>query len=65
MQLVVTGGFPLTTVGPVQVTAIELPVVSWTVCDAGHVIFGGSGVGGGTGVGLVLPPQALAASDAR
>jgi hypothetical protein len=44
---------------------IELaPLASWAVCGAGHVIFGGSSVGGGGGVGAVALPQPAANSAA-
>jgi hypothetical protein len=38
---------------------MELPLVSWSVCAGGHVIFGASGVttGGVTGVGALLLEQ--------
>lgn len=60
-QAVVTGSFPLIVVGLEYVTETDVTlVVSWIVCGAGQVIFGGSSVG--TGVGPVLLEHAPAAS---
>jgi len=53
VQAVATGGEPLTTVGVPYTTEIGMPSGARSVIGAGHVIFGGSGTGGGTGVGRV------------
>ena len=53
VQATATGGAPLTTVGVPYTTEIGVPSGAWSVIGAGHVIFGGSGTGGGTGVGCV------------
>ena len=60
-QEVATGGLPLTVVAA-NVTCVDVPLVSWIVCGAGHVIAGGSSVGGGGGVGAVLLPHAAVSS---
>ena len=63
-HVVVTGGLPLTAVAIPYTTGIAAPVVDCTVCDAGQVIFGGSGSGvGGCGVGVagVEQPASVAA----
>jgi hypothetical protein len=60
VQVVVTGDFPSATVGQ-KATVTALPSTDCALCEAGQVIFGGSGVGatgGATGVGVVEPAQA-------
>jgi hypothetical protein len=51
VQATATGGAPLTTVGVPYTTEIGMDSGARSVIGAGHVIFGGSGTGGGTGVG--------------
>jgi hypothetical protein len=61
VHVVVTGTSPFTTPGGVKVTSVGPPSMDCAVCEAGHVILGGSGVTGtglGTVVGVVGPPHA-------
>jgi hypothetical protein len=65
VHVVVTGACPFATVGAVKVTLVDTPSIDCAVIAAGHVIFGGSGVGGtgfGTWVGVDGLAHALSAS---
>jgi len=53
VHAVATGGTPLTIVGVAYTTEIGWANGARSVIGAGHVIFGGPGTGGGTGVGCV------------
>jgi hypothetical protein len=71
VQVVATGASPLTTAGALNVTNVGPPSMDCAVWEAGHVIFGGSGMTGaglGTVVGVVGPPHAagiIAPASAR
>ena len=49
VQIVVTGAWPLSTIGALKVTGVNPPSSDCAVCDAGHAILGGSATGAGVG----------------